>query len=75
MNSDAADVAFAYLAQALGGNPLLLTQLDLTAKKPSDSEVKLFSALLEDSHCKEKELKLVLLSFPHGSKEIYSSSL
>ena len=59
MKSDAADEACAYLTKVQGTNPLLLTELDLSGKKPGDSGVKQFCALLGDSLCKLKTLKLV----------------
>ena len=59
LKSDAAEKACAYLTSVLGTNPLLLTELDLSGKKPGDSGVKQFCALLKDSHCKLKTLKLV----------------
>ncbi|KAL2077073.1 hypothetical protein ACEWY4_026577 [Coilia grayii] len=58
LKSDAAEKACAYLTSVLGRNPLLLTELDLSEKKPGDSGVKQFCALLEDSHCRLKKLKL-----------------
>ena len=63
LKSDAAEEACVYLTSVLGTNPLLLTELDLSGKKPGDSGVKQFCALLEDSHCKLKKLKLVGLFF------------
>ena len=63
LKSDAAEKACVYLTSVLGTNPLLLTELDLSGKKPGDSGVKQFCALLEDSHCKLKKLKLVGLFF------------
>ena len=58
LKSDAAEEACDYLTSVLGTNPLLLTELDLSGK-PGDSGVKQFCALLKDSHCKLKKLKLV----------------
>ncbi|KAL2077020.1 hypothetical protein ACEWY4_026524 [Coilia grayii] len=58
LKSDAAEKACVYLTSVLGRNPLLLTELDLSEKKPGDSGVKQFCALLEDSHCRLKKLKL-----------------
>ena len=57
LKSDAAEKAYVYLTSGLGTNPLILTELDLSGKKPGDSGVKQFCALLEDSHCKLKTLK------------------
>ncbi|KAL2077076.1 hypothetical protein ACEWY4_026580 [Coilia grayii] len=59
LKSDAAEKACVYLTSVLGRNPLLLTELDLSEKKPGDSGVKQFCALLEDSHCRFKKLKLL----------------
>ena len=59
LKSDAAEEACAYLTSVLHTNPLLLTELDLSGKKPGDSGVKQFCALLGDSHCTLKTLKLV----------------
>ncbi|XP_030639333.1 NACHT, LRR and PYD domains-containing protein 12-like [Chanos chanos] len=58
LKSDAAEKACAYLTSLIGRNPLLQTELDLSEKKQGDSGVKQFCALLEDSHCKVKKLKL-----------------
>ncbi|XP_076147660.1 uncharacterized protein LOC143132185 isoform X2 [Alosa pseudoharengus] len=58
LKSDAAEKACAYLTSVVGTNPLLLTELDLSGKKPGDSEVKQFCSLLEDSHCKLQRLRL-----------------
>ncbi|XP_062379966.1 NACHT, LRR and PYD domains-containing protein 12-like isoform X2 [Sardina pilchardus] len=58
LKSDSAEEAFAYLTQVLGTNPLLQTELDLSEKRPGDSGVKQFCALLEDSHCRVKKLEL-----------------
>ncbi|XP_063046064.1 NACHT, LRR and PYD domains-containing protein 12-like [Engraulis encrasicolus] len=56
--SDEAERACEYLTSVLGGNPLLLRELDLSGKIPGDSGVKQLCALLEDSHCRVKTLKL-----------------
>ncbi|XP_063049788.1 NACHT, LRR and PYD domains-containing protein 12-like [Engraulis encrasicolus] len=58
LKSDAAEQACAYLTSMLHENPLLLTQLDLSGKIPGDSGVEQLCALLEDSHCRIKKLKL-----------------
>ncbi|XP_042558714.1 ribonuclease inhibitor-like [Clupea harengus] len=58
LKRDAAEKACVYLTSVLGTNPLLLTELDLNGKKPGDSGVKRFCALLEDSHCRLKTIKL-----------------
>ncbi|XP_030646346.1 NLR family CARD domain-containing protein 3-like [Chanos chanos] len=48
----------AALASALSLNPSHLRELDLSGNKPGDSGAKLFSALLENPHCKLEKLKL-----------------
>ncbi|XP_063049908.1 NACHT, LRR and PYD domains-containing protein 12-like [Engraulis encrasicolus] len=58
--SDEAERACEYLTSVLGGNPLLLTELFLSGKIPGDSGVKQFCALLGDSHCRFKILRLVI---------------
>ncbi|XP_063049637.1 NLR family CARD domain-containing protein 3-like [Engraulis encrasicolus] len=56
--SDGAEKVCENLTSVLGGNPLLLTELDLRGKIPGDSGVKQLCALLEDSHCRVKTLNL-----------------
>ncbi|XP_063046065.1 NACHT, LRR and PYD domains-containing protein 12-like [Engraulis encrasicolus] len=56
--SDEAEKACEYLTSVLGGNPLLLTELDLSGKISGDSGLKKLCALLKDSHCRVKTLKL-----------------
>ncbi|XP_049322201.1 uncharacterized protein LOC107197484 isoform X2 [Astyanax mexicanus] len=46
------------LTKTLGTNPLLQRKLDLSGKIHGDSEIKKLSLLLEDSHCRTKNLKL-----------------
>uniref|UniRef100_A0A8B9HDD6 NACHT domain-containing protein n=1 Tax=Astyanax mexicanus TaxID=7994 RepID=A0A8B9HDD6_ASTMX len=46
------------LTKALGTNPLLLTELDLTGKIQGDSAVQQLSDILEDLHCRTRILKL-----------------
>ncbi|XP_072517610.1 uncharacterized protein [Salminus brasiliensis] len=58
LKSDAAEEVCNSLTEALGINPLLLTELDLSGKIQGDSAVKKLSGLLEDSHCRTKILKL-----------------
>ncbi|XP_063049271.1 ribonuclease inhibitor-like [Engraulis encrasicolus] len=58
LSSGAADVALVYLTAVLGGNPLLLTELDLRGKISGDSGVKQLCALLEDPHCRFKKVNL-----------------
>ncbi|XP_063048598.1 ribonuclease inhibitor-like [Engraulis encrasicolus] len=54
--SDEAERACEYLTSVLGGNPLLLTELDLSWKTLGDSGVKQLCPLLKDSHCRIKTL-------------------
>ncbi|XP_063045967.1 ribonuclease inhibitor-like [Engraulis encrasicolus] len=68
LKSDEAQKAHDYLHELLGGNPLLLTELDLTEEKPGDSGVKQFCALLRDSHCRFKKL---VLSYSNITEEGY----
>ncbi|XP_049322620.1 protein NLRC5-like [Astyanax mexicanus] len=58
LKSSAAKKACASLAKVLGTNPLLLRELDLSEKIQGDSAMKQLSALLKDSHCRPKKLKL-----------------
>ncbi|XP_042558716.1 ribonuclease inhibitor-like [Clupea harengus] len=75
LKSDAAEKACEYLTSVLGTNPLLLTELDLSGKKPGDSRVKQFCALLEDSHCRLKTLKLNNSSITEGGCADLTSAL
>ncbi|XP_053090938.1 uncharacterized protein LOC113534387 isoform X2 [Pangasianodon hypophthalmus] len=58
LKSPAAQEACTWLDKVLGQNSLLLKELDLSMKEPGDSGVKQLSALLEDSHCKFKKIKV-----------------
>ncbi|KAB5513556.1 hypothetical protein PHYPO_G00249090 [Pangasianodon hypophthalmus] len=58
LKSPAAQEACTWLTSVVGKNPLLLKDLDLTRKEKGDSGVEKLSALLEDSHCKFKKIKL-----------------
>ncbi|XP_063049303.1 ribonuclease inhibitor-like [Engraulis encrasicolus] len=60
LRSETAEKSCEYLTSVVGGNPLLLTEVDLTGKISGDSAVKQFCALLEDPHCRWKKLKLVI---------------
>ncbi|KAL7825467.1 hypothetical protein AOLI_G00326740 [Acnodon oligacanthus] len=51
------------LASALKSNPSHLRELDLSYNHPGETEVKLLSDLLEDSHCKLEKLQV-----DHGGK-------
>ncbi|XP_036420339.1 uncharacterized protein LOC118803910 isoform X2 [Colossoma macropomum] len=58
LSSLAAEEVCDSLTNALGINPLLLRELDLSGKKQGDSEMKKISDLLKDSHCRTHTLKL-----------------
>ncbi|XP_036418983.1 LOW QUALITY PROTEIN: protein NLRC5-like [Colossoma macropomum] len=58
LTSDDAVEAHAFLSESLKREPLLLTELNLSSKKLGPTELKQLSALLMDSHCKLKTLKL-----------------
>ncbi|KAL7844784.1 hypothetical protein SRHO_G00233230 [Serrasalmus rhombeus] len=58
LKSFAAEEACGFLTTALGTNPLLMRELDLSGKTQGDSGMKKISDLLEDSHCKTRKLKL-----------------
>ncbi|XP_049322621.1 ribonuclease inhibitor-like [Astyanax mexicanus] len=58
LKSSAEEDFCASLTEALGTNPLLLTELDLTGKIHRDSAVKQLSDILEDLHCRTTKLKL-----------------
>ena len=49
----------AAVASAVGSNPLLMTELDLSGRIPEALGVAQLCALLEDSHCKLQKLRLV----------------
>uniref|UniRef100_A0A3B1KL29 Uncharacterized protein n=1 Tax=Astyanax mexicanus TaxID=7994 RepID=A0A3B1KL29_ASTMX len=58
LKSSAVEDVCASLTVALGTNPLLLTELDLSGKITGDSSVKQLSDLLQDLHCRTTKLKL-----------------
>ncbi|XP_072518854.1 uncharacterized protein [Salminus brasiliensis] len=58
LKSSAAEKLCDHLTEALGINPLLLTELDLRGRIQGDSEMKKLSDLLEDSHCRTQKLQL-----------------
>ncbi|XP_072517591.1 uncharacterized protein [Salminus brasiliensis] len=58
LKSSAAEELCDHLTEALGTNPLLLTELDLSGRIQGDSEMKQLSDLLKDSHCRPEKIKL-----------------
>ena len=54
-----AEEACAAVASAVGSNPLLMTELDLSKRIPKALGVTQLCALLEDSHCTLQKLRLV----------------
>ncbi|XP_016104425.1 uncharacterized protein [Sinocyclocheilus grahami] len=58
LRNSAAEEACKYLTEALGENPLLMQEMDLSRLKLGDLEWEKISALLVDSHCKVKKIKL-----------------
>ncbi|XP_076828052.1 ribonuclease inhibitor-like [Brachyhypopomus gauderio] len=58
LKSPAAEKICASLTKALGSNPLLLREMDLSGKIQGDSGVKQLSDLLEDPHCRPNKLNL-----------------
>ncbi|XP_066501934.1 uncharacterized protein [Hoplias malabaricus] len=58
LNSSTAEEVCARLTKTLGANPLLLKELDLSGKIQGDSEMKQFTALLEDLHCRPLTIKI-----------------
>uniref|UniRef100_A0AAR2KS58 NACHT domain-containing protein n=1 Tax=Pygocentrus nattereri TaxID=42514 RepID=A0AAR2KS58_PYGNA len=58
LKSDDAVGAHAFLFECLKKEPLVLTELNLSKKKLGSTELKQLSALLVDSHCKLKTLRL-----------------
>ncbi|XP_076828045.1 uncharacterized protein LOC143474464 [Brachyhypopomus gauderio] len=58
LKSPAAEKFCASLTEALGSNPLLLREMDLSGKIQGDSGVKQLSDLLEDPHCRPEKLIL-----------------
>uniref|UniRef100_A0A3B1JDR8 NACHT LRR and PYD domain-containing protein n=1 Tax=Astyanax mexicanus TaxID=7994 RepID=A0A3B1JDR8_ASTMX len=58
LKSSAAEDFCAFLTEALGTSPLLLTELSLSEKIKGDSAVKQLSDLLKDLHCRTKILRM-----------------
>ena len=59
LKGSAAEEACAAVASAVGSNPLLMTELDLSKHIPEALGVTQLCALLEDSHCTLQKLRLV----------------
>ena len=59
LKGSAAEEACAAVASAVGSNPLLMTELDLSKLIPEALGVTQLCALLEDSHCTLQKLRLV----------------
>ena len=59
LKGSAAEEACAAVASAVGSNPLLMTELDLSGLIPEAFGVTQLCALLEDSHCRLQKLMLV----------------
>ena len=59
LKGSAAEEACAAVASAVGSNPLLMTELDLSELIPEALGVTQLCALLEDSHCTLQKLRLV----------------
>ncbi|XP_076829407.1 ribonuclease inhibitor-like [Brachyhypopomus gauderio] len=58
LKSPAAEEACDSLTKALGSNPLLLRELDLSKSKPKDLRIEKICALLQDSHFRLQKLTL-----------------
>uniref|UniRef100_A0A3B1IVB5 Uncharacterized protein n=1 Tax=Astyanax mexicanus TaxID=7994 RepID=A0A3B1IVB5_ASTMX len=58
LKSSAAEEVCASLTKALGINPLLLRDLDLSGKLQGDSGIKQLPDLLKDPHCRTEKIKL-----------------
>ena len=58
LKGSAAEEACAAVASAVGSNPLLMTELDLSKLIPEALGVTQLCALLEDSHCTLQSLRL-----------------
>ncbi|XP_048045722.1 protein NLRC5-like isoform X1 [Megalobrama amblycephala] len=56
--SPAADEAFQYVRGIVGGNPLLIKNLDLSKHKIGDTRMNQIAALLQDKHCQLNKLQL-----------------
>ena len=59
LKGSAAEEACAAVASAVGSNPILMTELDLSKRIPEALGVTQLCALLEDSHCTLQKLRLV----------------
>ena len=59
LKGSAAEEACAAVASAVGSNPLLMTELDLSKLIPEALGVTQLCSLLEDSHCTLQKLRLV----------------
>ncbi|XP_072518748.1 uncharacterized protein [Salminus brasiliensis] len=75
LKSSAAEEACNSLTEALGTNPLLLTELDLSGRIQGDSEMEKLSDLLKDSHCRTQKLKLNSCNITEKSCAALSSAL
>ncbi|XP_036421128.1 uncharacterized protein LOC118804664 isoform X1 [Colossoma macropomum] len=75
LNSSTAEEACKSLTKALGTNPLLLKELDLSGKIQGDLEIMKISDLLEDSHCRPQILKLNKSSITEEGCAALSSAL
>ncbi|KAG9266013.1 ribonuclease inhibitor-like, partial [Astyanax mexicanus] len=62
LKESAAEEVCDSLTKTLGTNPLLQRELDLSGKIHGDSEIQKLSLLLEDSHCRTKNLNLCRLN-------------
>ncbi|KAK3548746.1 hypothetical protein QTP70_018779, partial [Hemibagrus guttatus] len=72
--SPEAEKACDYLTKALGTNPLLQTELDLSGKISGDSGVKQLSVLLKDPQCRTETLRLNKSSITHrGCTDLISA--
>ena len=59
LKGSAAEEACAAVASAVGSNPLLMTEMDLSELIPEALGVTQLCALLEDSHCTLQKLRFV----------------
>nr|XP_021325116.1 ribonuclease inhibitor-like [Danio rerio] len=73
--SSAADEICQHVAEIVGKNPLLLTELNLSNHKLGDTRVNQLSALLQDKHCKFNTLILRCCSITEQQCEILTSAL
>ena len=70
LKGSAAEEACAAVASAVGSNPLLMTELDLSKLIPEALGVTQLCALLEDSHCRLQRLRLVDVIFIYIRSQI-----